>query len=281
LKYLLPSARWARGRDVDVPLAALAVYADDDIRHAALEAVGWRLRKRKGPAEPLAKALKHRDSVTQFLAAEGLARGGRGEGLAMLLAAVDLQQDYSLRARAVDALGELGDPRALDLLLKIVNDPEHELRHTAVEAVGRMGRSAKAHEILELLTELARGTDAVADRALCGLRWFDHPEGWQLIRRRAAEPSSPLRTTAVDLLGYHDDPATRDLLLRLLAQSPEYWLLQPVLASARRLWGEESLEPDYAVVGNMQIDPEELNTVFRRLQERGDARRMLQILPKL
>ena len=48
---------------------------------AAVEAVGWRLRKRGGPAEPLLKALKHRDPVTQFLAAEGLGRGGRDEGL--------------------------------------------------------------------------------------------------------------------------------------------------------------------------------------------------------
>jgi len=77
----------------------LTVHADDEIRQAAVEAVGWRLRKRNGPAEPLVKALKHRDPVTQFLAAEGLACGGRAEGLSVLLAAVDLQDDLSLRQR--------------------------------------------------------------------------------------------------------------------------------------------------------------------------------------
>src|SRR5262249_48655884 len=114
----LPAARWARGKEVDAPLATLTVYAHDELRHAAVEAVGWRLRKRAGPAESLLKGLKHRDPQTQFLSAEGLALGRREEGLALMMASIDLQEDYSLRTRAVNALGELGDPRALDLLLK-------------------------------------------------------------------------------------------------------------------------------------------------------------------
>jgi ParB family chromosome partitioning protein len=281
LAQALPGARWARGKEVDAPLAVLAVYADDELRHQALEAVGWRLRKRGGPAEPLLKALGHRDPQTQFLAAEGLALGKRDEGLAPLMAAVDLQEDFSLRERAVRALGELGDPRALDLLLKIANDPEHALREEAVEAVGRMGRSAKAHELLELLLTLARGEDGVAAAALRGLRWFDHPEGWQVIRRRAAGPRSGLQTEAVELLGHNDDPATRDLLLRLLGQTEEPWVLEAVLASARRLWGEESLEPDVAVLRNPGLDEGERDVLFRRLKERGDARLLLEALPQL
>jgi ParB family chromosome partitioning protein len=281
LHNFLPAARWARGKDVDPPLAVLAVHADDNIRHTAVEAVGWRLRKRSGPADPLVKLLKHRDPHTQFLAAEGLALGRREEGMPMMLAAVDLQEDFSLRTRAVDALGELGDPRALDLLLKIVNDPEHELREAAVEAIGRMGRSPRALEVQELLTSLARASGSLADRALRGLRWFDHPVGWQLIRRRAADESSPLRGTALELLGYNDDPASRDLLLRLLAELDYAYILGIALTSARKLFGRDSLEPDYAAVRNPNLNFDERDVVFRRLQEQGDARRMLEILPRL
>jgi ParB family chromosome partitioning protein len=281
-KRLVPTARWARGKDVDPPLAVLTVYADDDIRTSAVEAVGWRLRKRGGPAEPLVKGLKHRDGVTQFLAAEGLACGGRAEGLSSLLAAVDLQEDYRLRQRAVRALGELGDARALDLLMKIANDPEHALREEAVEALGRMRRSAKVEEIRELLLNLARAANRLSDSALRGLRWLDHPEGWQVIRRRAADPSNPgLQDVAIELLGYNDDPATREVLLRLLAGGVDYEMLETALTAARRLWGEESLEPDYAVVRNTEIDPDVQEGVLRRLQERGDARRLLEILPRL
>lgn len=228
------------------------------------------------------RALNHRDPTTQFLAAEGLGRGGREEGLGPLLAAVDLQEDWSLRERAVQALGELGDRRAYDLLLKIANDPEHGLRAAAVEALGRVGRAGKGHEILQLLQDLARGQDPVAQGALSGLRWFDHPEGWQLIRRRAADSSSWLQEHAVELLGYNDDPATRDLLLRLLATTDEYdGVFNAALESSRRLWGRDSLEPDYAAVQNPNLEEEQRKTLLDRLREHGDARRMLEILPKL
>src|SRR5262249_47512235 len=162
---------------------------------------------------------------------------GREEGLSILLAAVDLQADLENRRRAVLALGELGDPRALDLLLKIVNDPEHVLRAEAAEAIGHMGRSAKAEDVLPLLLDLTRSGGGVAEGALRGLRWFDHPEGWQQVRKQAAEPNSPLRAIAVELLGCNDDPATRDLLLRMLANPKQgvgannSWLLEPALAS--------------------------------------------------
>jgi ParB family chromosome partitioning protein len=277
LKELLPAARWVRGSEVDPASAVLTVYADDALRQAAVEAVGWRLRKRQGPAGPLVKALKHRDPITQLLAAEGLAGGGREEGLSTLLAAVDLQADLALRRRAVQALGELGDARALDLLLKIVNDPEHLLRNEAVEAIGRMRRSAKVHEIRQLLEDLVRGGGRVAGSALRGLRWLDHPESWEVIRRRAADAD----LVAVELLGYNDDPATRDLLLHLLANSRHAALLETALAAARRRWGAESLEPDYAAVPNPGLDPETLDARFLRLQEHGDARRLLEILPRL
>jgi ParB family chromosome partitioning protein len=278
LKGFISAARWARGKEVDPVLAVLTVYADDDIRHTAVEAVGWRLRKRSGPAEQLVKALKHRDPPTQFLAAEGLALGRREEGLALLMAAVDLQEDWRLRQRAVRALGELGDPRALDLLLKIVNDPEHALRDEAVEALGRMRRSAKVQEIRQLLEDLASTDSLAGASALRGLRWLDYPEGWQLIRRAADQNPDP---DAIELLGYNDDPATRDLLLRLLSESPDFELQEAALTAARRLWGAESLEPDYAAVRNPELDPEQQNTLLERLQERGDARRMLEILPRL
>jgi ParB family chromosome partitioning protein len=281
LAGFLPGARWARGPEVDAVLATLCVYADDDIRHQAVEAAGWRLRKRGGPAEPLLRALKHRDSQTQFLAAEGLARGGREEALGVLLAAVDLQADPALRQRAVEALGHLADPRALDLLLKIVNDPEHALRAEATEALGHMGRSSRADEILPLLEGLARGNDRLTIAAMRGLRWFDHPEGWQLIRRQAQSPNITTRVEAAQLLGYNDDPTTRDLLLRMLVQSSTGDLFDAVLASARRLWGPESLEPDYAAVQNRTLLSGDLSELFDRLQAKGDARRMLEILPRL
>jgi ParB family chromosome partitioning protein len=273
--------RWAREPDVDPVFAQLAVHSDENLRKSTVEAIGWRLRKRKGPADPLLKGLQHRDPNTQFLAAEGLARAGRTEGLGLLLSAVDLQENTEYRRRAIEALGIVGDVRALDLLLKIVNDPTHALQDEAAEALGHMGRSAKADEVQRLLEQLARGDGKIAQKALRGLRWLDHPDGWQIIRKRASEPHYLIQETAVELLGYHDDPATRDLLLKLLATTGANDVFEAAMAGARRLWGNDSLEPDYAAIQNRQGVIDDTDALFKRLKEKGDAKRLLEILPKL
>ncbi len=46
-------------------------------------------------ADPLLKAVKHKNPVTQFLAAEGLARGGRAEGMQVLLSGIEYLEDTS------------------------------------------------------------------------------------------------------------------------------------------------------------------------------------------
>src|SRR5262249_19054933 len=162
-----------------------------------------RLRKRGGPHDTLVKLLSHRDPVTQLIAAEGLAKAGREQGLSVLMSAVELQSDLGLRQRAVTALGELGDARALDLRLKVGNEEGHVLRGEAAEALGHLGHTSKSEEILRLLQQFARGDYPLNESALKGLRWLDHPEGWQLIRRQATDSASVSQETAVEQLGYH------------------------------------------------------------------------------
>src|SRR5205823_11963916 len=106
LARLVPGARWGRGKEVDPVLAALANHPQDALRQSAVEALGWRLRKRKGSADALVRAVGHREPATQFLAAEGLARARRPDGLNVLLAAAEILGDVRLRQRAVRALVE-------------------------------------------------------------------------------------------------------------------------------------------------------------------------------
>jgi ParB family chromosome partitioning protein len=281
LRRLMPGARWAPGKDVEPVLVTLTTHADDALRQTAVEALGWRLRKRQGNADALLRSLRHRDSVTQFLAAEGLARAGRGEGLSVLLAAVEFLNRPPLPQRAVLALGELADARALDLLLKLANDPAHVLQGAAAEALGHLGRSEKAPEIFKLLERFGRGSDAVAANALRGLRWFNTHAGWQLVRERAADRSLAARPQVVELLGYNDDPATRDLLKKLLASDVDWPVFDIALHAARRLWGPDSLEPDYALLqnGRASHNAEPFKEALGRVAERGEAGRLFAILP--
>ncbi|MGE3805158.1 MAG: HEAT repeat domain-containing protein, partial [Gemmataceae bacterium] len=291
LYELIGQARWARGVEVDPILALLTSHPDDDVRRQVIEAIAWRIRKRGTPVEPLLRALQHRDQLTQLLAAEGLARVGRAEGLNVLLASIDYVEDVFMRQRAVLALGESADARALDPLLRLANEEGHALQESAAEAIGHLGKTDKADDIFQLLQNLGRGQGGVAEGALKGLRWLDTPTGWKLIRRRAEEPNFHFRETAIELLGYNDDPATRDLLLRLLSSTADEDgsadMLVVALEAARRLWGTESLEPDYALLCNrVAVDDEsfeffdDLQEALKRVTQRGDARRMFEILPR-
>ncbi|WP_406694960.1 HEAT repeat domain-containing protein [Singulisphaera sp. Ch08] len=286
LSRLVPGARWARANIVDPALAVLILHPDEALRRDAVEALGWRVRKRGTDAEPLLKVLSHQDPITQFLAAEALAKGGRTEGLNVLLASLDFVSDLNLRRRAVEALGALGDERALDTLLRLASDAGHALQEQAAEAIGHLGRSSKADDIFKLLERYAKGEQALlASNAVRGLRWLDTRAGWQAVRRAALEGDSPLlRTTALEMLAFNDDPATRDLFLRQLAGGAEderIPLLDVALASARRLFGPDSLEPDYALLRNPQLydDDERLNAVAR-VCERGEASQIFEIVTK-
>jgi ParB family chromosome partitioning protein len=270
----VPAARWSRGKEVDPVLALLVHHADANLRNAAVEAIGWRLRKRAAAADPLLKALRHRDPITQFLAAEGLARGKRPEGINVLLASLDYVDDVNQRGRAVQALGELGDARALDTLLKLANDAQHPLQPHAIEAIGHLGKSAQADEIFKILERNARSRDRIAANALVGLRWLDTRAGWQLVRACAIDQKFEYSHFAIEQLGFNDEPATRELLLRLLADPAEEMDYE-LMESARRLWGDASLDPDYASLRSGRYEHESL----KRVCKDGVADRVFDILP--
>jgi ParB family chromosome partitioning protein len=276
----LSGARWTPGKEVEPLLGQLALHPDEALRQTALEAIGWRARKRQGPIEPLLKALQHKDPTSQFLAAEGLARAGRSEGLNVLLSSIDFLPDLELRQRAVRALGELADPRALDGLLKLATEAGHALQDDAVEALGHLGQSPRRDDIFQLLERCIRlpQPGSLASRALQGLRWLNTAPAWQLLRQRAADQRGDWREIAVATLGWNDEPATRELLLRLLRSDRDDEVLREALHSARRLWGSASLEPDYAILQNLYADFED-DTLLERVCERGEPQRIFDILP--
>ena len=202
---------------------------------------GWRLRKRDGDAEPLLKALGQRDPDTQFLAAEALAKAGR-PGRAERPAG-----EHRLRHRPCPEASRRCSPWASWPTngRSIPCSGSRARRATPSRTrpprpSATWGRSDRAEDAFKLLERLAQRIPGVARSALKGLRWLNTRAGWQLVRRKAADKVH-YRDTAVELLGYHDDPATRDLLLRLLG-TISWDDDDETMDAARRLWGPESLE---------------------------------------
>ena len=273
----LNAARWSLSDAVDRVLPLLCVHSDDTLRNRAVEAIGWRLRKRSGSPDALVEALKSRDTTTKFLAAEGLARGGHDDGITVLLSAVELMSDLRLRMRAVDALGELADQRAIDVLLKLVNEDGHALQDSAAAAIGHLGNSEKADEIFDVLKRLANTHGSVSAQAIVGLRHLNTPSGWDLIREKIRADDND-QDTLIEQLGYDDSPESRQLLLDMI----KYWA-DVAVPAAKRLFGDESLEPDYAALASeYYYVPSELEEKFRCLErvcQGGDSNRIFEILP--
>jgi ParB family chromosome partitioning protein len=282
LSSLIPGARWASRKAVEPVLAGLMNHPVDGIRQQAVEALGWRLRKRGGDAEPLRKLLAQPGhSAEQFIAAESLAKAGHGDGLNMLLASIDFATDLEIRQRAVLALGELADDRALDVLLKLAGEDGHALQEQALEAIGHLRRSSRVEDVFKVLQRYAKGDGGIAHHALKGLRWLDTRAGWQVVRQRAVDRTLPFRADVIGLLGHDDDPATRDLLLRLLAGDEDWGILSEAMLAARRLFGRESLEPDYAVLQNDHaVSLDDHDEALDRVRDRGEPRRIFEILFK-
>ncbi|WP_040891497.1 HEAT repeat domain-containing protein, partial [Zavarzinella formosa] len=283
---VLAHAKASRGPEVDEPLATMAASPHDEVRRKALEMIGWRLRKRGGPPDALLKALRHKDPTTQFMAAEGLARGGRSEGLPVLLSSLEYLDDVQMRRNAVLALGELADPRAVDVLLKFAGENGHALQEPAAEALGHLRISPRGDEIGKLLERLAKSPmDGVAQQALVGLRWFDSPAGWTLIRAAARSNNWKTRQTAVEQLGHSADPASRDAVLERLRKDNDNDVVNAAFDAAVRQFGPDSLEPCYAAVEtphekNFTAMGEAGTDVLKALRERGDTLRLLQTLPQ-
>src|SRR5262249_26084265 len=144
-----------------------------------------------------------------------------------------------------------------------------------------------AEKIGRLLERLAKGNGGVALRALVGLRWFDSTAGWQLIRQRATDGQNWLaRRAAIEQLGYKDEPANRDLLMKALRVELGNDIVETAFTAMRRLFGRDSLQPHFALIQSpvaayWVVQTEQLGVdVLKAVTERGDVRDIFDIFPR-
>src|SRR5262249_58768042 len=80
LLELMLAAQWSRGPDVDAVLAVLVSNPNAELRDAAVQAVGGRLRKPKSLPHPPLQADPHQNPQTPVYPAAGLGRRQRPRG---------------------------------------------------------------------------------------------------------------------------------------------------------------------------------------------------------
>jgi HEAT repeat protein len=88
----------------------------------------------------LEKCLGSSDATIQFEAAEALAHLGNWKGYAFLVISTRNKKS-SIRAAAAETLGSLVDPRAISLLVRLMNDDDEDVKQSAMDALRAINTS--------------------------------------------------------------------------------------------------------------------------------------------
>ena len=119
-------------------LIPLLQDADEHVRHSTVQVLGT-LRE-KNAVVPLIQALQDEKQQIRQAAAQALGFMKADEAVSALIESVSVSSsDYLLRQAAVEALGRIGDSRALEPLLEVLQDREWKARWSAIYALGRIG----------------------------------------------------------------------------------------------------------------------------------------------
>lgn len=285
---LLSSLSWMNDKTADELLLSALVKVPSEIQVDVITAIARRAQKRQGNIQGLLDCLSHKNADVQFLAAEGLAQSGHLQGNNVLLAAIDYQTNADYRQRAVLALGQSGDERALDKLLQLANDNEHFLQDVAIEAIGHLATSEQAEKILSLLTKPLTATvlsQSLVQRALNGLRWFNQAAAWQAISDYIRQEQQPLnlRCHAISLLAYWSSDTSQALLIHLLSQQQNASLVKAALLAAQHIWPPQQQQvtlADIALVSGYFPRLEQEKSL-KKVLTYANAEQLLQIINTL
>lgn len=149
--------------------------------------------------------------------------------------------DCDVRLWAAKALGNLGDPRAIGPLTEVMVDPSKkeprygEVRSAAAEALGKVGGAERLIAVLEHPDVNVRSSTIV------GLGRLKSARALQALLYQLRDPSARIRALAAWSLGELGDPRAAELLKT--ASSDENWEVRTAAAAALRKIGEGDQRP--------------------------------------
>jgi HEAT repeat protein len=168
----------------------------------------WRLRTAYSQAlaevggqaiEPLLRALCSENLQTRVYAARALGLMGTPRAFGPLVALLTVEREDTLRMSLIEALGNLKDVRAVQILLPYLKAPEQVNRgwiiRMAANALGIIG----SDEVIAPLSEvLASELDCFARLGAAeGLRKIRHPSAIEALRRGLNDEDARVRAEAV------------------------------------------------------------------------------------
>lgn len=151
-------------------VTALLPLLQDKVKAVRVEA-GLALA-RMGPAAvaDLVQALGHHEWLVRLHAVEALGKMKSPDAVEPLLYTLFNDADAAVREDAVRALGDIGDRRAAEFLLKVIEEPG--LRPIAIEALGQIGDPCAVPALLRIASGEARPEESRMI-AGCGDQWTE------------------------------------------------------------------------------------------------------------
>lgn len=151
----------------------------------------------KGPVRRQPKPGDSADLKARLTAIEDLADEDAGKALPPLLSALS-DKDPRIRAAAAEALGEVGDPSAIEPLGKaLTGDDDSDVREAAAEALGELGLP----NAVPVLRAGLKDTDSdVREAVVDALGDIGGLEAERVLRQALADPDEDVRDAAVAAL---------------------------------------------------------------------------------
>ena len=240
VRYAATDALLALGRAALPDLQAALAGDDPQVREGAALALARLapdalVAAGESALPALVSVLRHDAGPLRETAVSALARIG-GAAVPALLRALD-DRSWDVRALAVDALGQVGDPAAVPGLLRVLESDDADLRARAASALGEIGQR---NALPGLIRALHDRDGVVRWWAAEALGRIGDPAAIAALLEALRRPDEEMgaRLTAVRALARIGDPAAVPGLLTLLRDT--YWVMREAAARALGDIGDEA-----------------------------------------
>jgi HEAT repeat protein len=170
----LESLRFVEKPDVNELLLRGLSDPDIRVRVKAIDVLGARGVADAVPTMAQMLVLNETPVIEKFHIVAALGRIGDSHGVLPVIEYLKDTRDSDSRGTAVFALGEMGDPRANDALIQLVNnDPDPKVRRLAQEALEKIDGELPNHHQAELAAAREKSAETT-DQKLSKLRQFDN-----------------------------------------------------------------------------------------------------------
>lgn len=196
---------WLKRPGVDRALTRL--MGRDDLRDEIIDAL---VRHGRANSDLLLTQLSAEDLEVRRSAVVALGRIGDTKATSAVVAKLD---DESLAIEAANALARIGDPEAVDGLLKLVGNSDSSIRQAAVSALNSVIPPSMAERIIPLLND---PDPNVRESAVKVAGYFGYPQSATRLLELTGDPNEQVRCAAIEHLPYLDDDRVFDVLSRAI-----------------------------------------------------------------